>query len=79
MMGPGGNFMLICMLAICVTPFILSFLLDKWTKQMAKLSDSTEVSLPLRNMISLIAGASVATWAYFGIVERLNQSKHNKL
>ena len=32
MMGPGGNFMLICMLAICVTPFILSFLLDKWTK-----------------------------------------------
>ncbi len=40
---------------------------------MAKLSDNTEVSLPLRNMISLIAGASVATWAYFGIVERLNQ------
>ena len=40
---------------------------------MTKLSDSTEVSLPLRNMISLIAGASVATWAYFGIVERLNQ------
>jgi|TARA_B100000035_G_C20992698_1_gene550984 hypothetical protein len=40
---------------------------------MAKLSDSTEVSLPLRNMISLIAGASIATWAYFGIVERLNQ------
>lgn len=39
---------------------------------MAKLSDSTEVSLPLRNMISLIAGASLATWAYFGIVERLN-------
>ena len=39
---------------------------------MAKLSDSTEVSLPLRNMISLIAAASIATWAYFGIVERLN-------
>lgn len=39
---------------------------------MAKLSDSTEVALPLRNMISLIAGASIATWAYFGIVERLN-------
>jgi hypothetical protein len=40
-----------------------------------KLSDSTEVSLPLRNMISLIAGASVATWAYFGIIERLNQTE----
>jgi len=39
---------------------------------MAKLSENTEVALPLRNMISLIAAASVATWAYFGIVERLN-------
>ena len=39
---------------------------------MAKLSDNTEVALPLRNMVSLIAAASIATWAYFGIVERLN-------
>ena len=39
---------------------------------MAKISDSTEVALPLRNMISLIAAASISTWAYFGIVERLN-------
>ena len=39
---------------------------------MARVSENTEVSLPLRNMISLIAGASIATWAYFGIVERLN-------
>ena len=39
---------------------------------MPKLSDNTEVALPLRNMISLIAAASISTWAYFGIVERLN-------
>ena len=39
---------------------------------MAKISENTEVALPLRNMISLIAAASIATWAYFGIVERLN-------
>ena len=44
---------------------------------MAKISDSTEVALPLRNMISLIAGASLATWAYFGIVERLNTIETN--
>ena len=37
-----------------------------------RVSENTEVSLPPRNMISLIAGASLATWAYFGIVERLN-------
>ena len=37
-----------------------------------KVSENTEVALPLRNIISMIAGASIATWAYFGIVERLN-------
>ena len=44
---------------------------------MAKVSDNTEVALPLRNMISLIAAASIATWAYFGIIERLNQIETN--
>ena len=37
-----------------------------------KLNESTEVALPLRNIISMIAITSIATWAYFGIVERLN-------
>jgi len=40
---------------------------------MPKINDNTEVALPLRNIISMIAAASVATWAYFGIIERLNQ------
>jgi len=44
---------------------------------MAKISENTEVALPLRNIISLIVGASIATWAYFGIVERLNQIETN--
>ena len=39
----------------------------------SKLNENTEVALPLRNIISMIVAASVATWAYFGIVERLNQ------
>ncbi len=38
----------------------------------AKLNEGTEVALPLRNIISMIAFTSLATWAYFGIVERLN-------
>ena len=37
-----------------------------------KLNEGTEVALPLRNIISMIAFTSLATWAYFGIVERLN-------
>jgi len=38
-----------------------------------KLNDNTEVALPLRNILSMVVAASVATWAYFGIIERLNQ------
>lgn len=44
---------------------------------MAKISENTEVALPLRNIISLVVGASIATWAYFGIVERLNNIETN--
>jgi len=43
----------------------------------ARLSENTEVALPLRNIISMVAAASVATWAYFGIIERLNQIETN--
>ncbi len=43
----------------------------------AKLNENTEVALPLRNIISMVAAASVATWAYFGIIERLNQIETN--
>lgn len=39
----------------------------------AKVNDSTQVALPIRNLISLVVGAALATWAYFGVMERLNQ------
>ncbi len=44
---------------------------------MPRLSENTEVALPLRNIISMVAAASIATWAYFGIIERLNQIETN--
>jgi len=42
----------------------------------AKLRENTELQVPLRNLISLVACASIATWAYFGILERLSNSEH---
>lgn len=39
----------------------------------SKVNDNTQVALPIRNLISLIVGAALATWAYFGVMERLNQ------
>ena len=38
-----------------------------------KVSENTNIQLPLRNLISIIAGVAVAVWAYFGIEERLNK------
>ncbi len=43
----------------------------------ANLSDNTVVATPLRNIISLIAAAAIGTWAYFGVIERLNQIETN--
>ena len=37
-----------------------------------KMSDDTNISIPLRNLISILVGVSVSTWAYYGIIERLN-------
>ena len=37
-----------------------------------KLSDSTSISMPARNLISIVAAVGVGVWSYFGIVERLN-------
>jgi len=36
------------------------------------INDKTEIGLPLKNLLSLIAITATAVWAYFGIVERLN-------
>ena len=37
-----------------------------------KLSENTELSMPIRNLIAMVFGAAIGTWAYFGIIERLN-------
>ena len=38
----------------------------------AKISDDTNVAMPIRNMVSIIVAVAVATWAYVGIIARLN-------
>jgi len=43
-----------------------------------KLNENTELSMPIRNLIAMVVGAAVATWAYFGVIERLN-SIENKI
>ena len=38
-----------------------------------KVSENTEVSLPIRNLIGIVGAVAVGVWAYFGIEERLNR------
>jgi succinate dehydrogenase/fumarate reductase flavoprotein subunit len=37
-----------------------------------KVNEHTNVQMPLKTVVSLITLVSVGTWAYFGIIERLN-------
>ena len=36
-----------------------------------KISDSTAISMPMRNLLSIMAAVAVGVWAYFGVIERL--------
>ena len=38
-----------------------------------KISENTSVSMPMKNLISIIAAVAVGVWAYFGVVETLNK------
>ena len=38
-----------------------------------KLNESTNVAMPIRNLISIIAAVAIGVWAFFGIQETLNR------
>ena len=35
------------------------------------ISDQTAISMPMRNLISIVAAVAVGVWAYFGVLERI--------
>lgn len=38
-----------------------------------KISENTSVALPIKNLIAIAGAVAIGVWAYFGIIERLNQ------
>jgi hypothetical protein len=42
-----------------------------------KVSENTNIQLPLRNLISIIIAVAIAVWSYFGIIERLSNIETN--
>lgn len=45
---------------------------------MTKLSETSEFTIPLKNLLSLIAFTGISVWAYFGIMERLAFIEHEQ-
>jgi chromosome segregation ATPase len=43
---------------------------------MASVNDSTEITIPLRNLIAIVSAIAIASWTYAGINERLNMIEH---
>ena len=41
------------------------------SKDRIDVSDNTSISMPVRNMLAIIAAVAVGAWAYFGVLERI--------
>ena len=39
-----------------------------------KISDNTAISMPMKNLLSILAAVGIGVWAYFGVVETLNKN-----
>ena len=42
-----------------------------------KVNENTSVDMPVKNLISIIGAVAIGVWAYFGIIERLNNVETN--
>ena len=41
------------------------------SKDRLDISDSTAISMPMKNLISIVVAVAVGVWAYFGVLERI--------
>ena len=46
-------------------------------KNRVDISDSTAVSMPMKNLIAIVGAVAMGVWAYFGVIERLNKLETN--
>ena len=42
-----------------------------------KINETSEFTIPLKNLLGLIGFTAIAVWAYFGITERITFLEHN--
>jgi hypothetical protein len=44
---------------------------EMMSKNRLEISDSTAISMPMKNLIAIVAAVSMGVWAYFGVLERI--------
>ncbi len=45
-----------------------------------KVSSESGISMPIKNLISIVGAVAIGVWAYFGVIERINKlESDNKL
>ena len=49
------------------------------SKQPLNISDNTAISMPMRNLLSILAAVAVGVWAYFGVIERINSIENDNV
>ena len=47
------------------------------SKNRLDISDQTAISMPMKNLMSIVAAVAVGVWAYFGVLERITMLELN--
>lgn len=47
-------------------------------RQITRLNEGSEITIPLRNLVSMIAFTAVSVWVYFGLPERISFLEHEQ-
>ena len=48
-------------------------------KDRIDVSDKTAISMPMRNLLSILGAVAVGVWAYFGVIERINSIENDNV
>jgi len=53
--------------------------MQMWKEKKMRVSDNTAISMPMRNLISILGAVAVGVWAYFGVIERINSIENDNV
>ena len=52
-------------------------MVEKYPQTATVVSDRTAIAMPIKNLIGIVGSVAVGVWAYFGVVERINNLETN--